>query len=171
MVESPRFVMVLALLTSSLMGIVALAITVWLGFSIQGGVGITDHFLFALFATLVAILAQCMSMFYFIGTGKQVKDLVGARPEAQGFIEQTREFKSRVFPVATLAMALTMAAWIVGGGVDTRVLPVWLHTVLALGALGSNVVAFLREFRYMSRNNILLDEVAVLVGHTGPGRQ
>lgn len=156
--------MVLALLTSSLLGIVALGITAYLGFSVQAGVGLADHFLFALFATFVAVLAQCMSMFYFIGTGKQVKDLLGTHPEAGRFIQETREFKSRVFGPATLAMAATMAAFIVGGGADTRVVPVWVHTVLALLAIATNVFAFLREFRCMSRNNALLDEVAVRVG-------
>jgi len=160
--------MVLALLTSSLMGIVALAVTVYLGFSIQAGAGLANHFLFALFATLVAVLAQCMSMFYFIGTGKQVKDLLKAHPDAGPLIEKTREFKNRVFPMAMIAMGCTMAAWIVGGGVDTRVLPVWLHTTLAFMALGSNVVAFIREFRCMSENNVLLDEVATMVGTTAP---
>ena len=156
--------MVLALLTSSLMGIAALAITVYLGFSIQGGAGLSDHFVFALFATMVAVLAQCMSMFYFIGTGKQVRDLLGSHPDARAFIERTRTFKSMVFPPAMMAIGLTMAAWIVGGGVDTRVLPVWIHSSLALGALLANAFAFVREFRCMSQNNMLLDEVAVLVG-------
>jgi Mn2+/Fe2+ NRAMP family transporter len=149
------------------MGILALGVTVYLGFSIQGGAGLAYHFLWALFATLIAVLAQCMSMFYFIGTGKQVKDLLRSHPEARAFIERTREFKSKVFLPATLAIMLTMAAWIVGGGVDTRVLPVWIHTLLALMALSANVFAFWREFRCMSENNVLLDQVAVLVGGTG----
>jgi hypothetical protein len=129
-------------------------------------VGLADHFLFALFATLVAVLAQCMSMFYFIGTGKQVKDLLATHPDREAYVQRTREFKSRVFPVATLAIGATMAAWIIGGGVDVRVLPVWLHTGLAALALASNVLAFVREFQYMSKNNVLLDEVVVLVGNT-----
>jgi hypothetical protein len=150
------------------MGIAALAVTVYLGFSIQGGVGLADHFVFALFATMVAVLSQCMSMFYFIGTGKQVKDLLASHPSRDAFVLRTREFKSKVFGPATLAIACTMAAWIVGGGVDTRVLPVWLHTSLALLALATNAFAFLKEFQCMSKNNALLDEVAVLVGGTAP---
>jgi len=156
--------MVLALLTSSLMGIAGLMVTCYLGFAMDGRIGLQQHFLFALFATFVAILAQCMSMFYFIGTAKQVKDLLGSHPQAPEFIGRTREFKSRVFPPVTLAILLTMAAWIVGGGVDTRVIPVWIHTFLAILALATNVFAFFREIRYMAKNNILLDEVAVLIG-------
>ena len=157
--------MALALLTSSLMGIAALTVTLYLGFTMDGRIGLQQHFLFALFATFVAILAQCMSMFYFIGTAKQVKDLLGSLPEAPDFISRTREFKSKVFPPATLAILFTMAAWIVGGGVDTRVLPVWIHTILAVLALSGNAFAFVRELRYMAKNNILLDEVAVLIGN------
>ena len=156
--------MALALLTSSLMGIAGLAITLYLGFAIDGRAGLQQHFLFALFATFVAILAQCMSMFYFIGTAKQVKDLLASHPQAADFIARTRQFKSRIFPPATFAILFTMAAWIVGGGVDTRVIPVWIHSTLAVLALATNVFAFVREFQYMAKNNILLDEVAVLVG-------
>jgi hypothetical protein len=156
--------MVLALLTSSLMGIAGLTVTVYMGFSIDGRIGLQQHFLFALFATFVTILAQCMSMFYFIGTAKQAKDLLGSHPQAPEFIRRTREFKSRVFPPATMAILFTMAAWIIGGGVDTRVLPVWIHTILAVAALSGNAYAFVREIQYMTKNNILLDEVAVLIG-------
>ena len=156
--------MVLALLTSSLMGIAGLTVTLYLGFAIDGRMGLQQHFLFALFATFITILAQCMSMFYFIGTAKQAKDLLGSHPEAPEFIRRTKEFKSRVFPPATMAILFTMAAWIIGGGVDTRVIPVWIHTILAIGALSGNAYAFVREIQYMTQNNILLDEVAVLVG-------
>ena len=157
--------MVIALLTSSLMGIAGLVVTLYLGFTIDGRVGLQQHFLFAMFATFVAILAQCMSMFYFIGTAKQAKDLLGSHPQAADIIRRTREFKSRVFPPATFAILFTMAAWIIGGGVDTRVIPVWIHTTLAVAALSGNLYAFAREAQYMIKNNILLDEVAVLIGN------
>ena len=150
------------------MGIAGLTVTLYLGFTMDGRVGLQQHFLFALFATFVAILAQCMSMFYFIGTAKQVKDLMASHPEASDFILRTRQFKSRVFPPATVAILFTMAAWIVGGGVDTRVIPVWIHTTLAVLALATNGFAFLRELQYMAKNNILLDEVAVLIGSRPP---
>lgn len=156
--------MALALLTSSLMGIVALAITMVLGFGIDSRPDVYQHFLFALFTTFVAVLAQCMSIFYFIGTAKQVKDLMADHPRQGEFVQRTRHFKSRVFPPATWAIVFTMAAFIIGAGVDTRVVPTWIHTLLALLALGFNVYAIVREIQFMSRNNVLIDEVAVLVG-------
>jgi hypothetical protein len=157
--------MALALLTSSLLGIVSLIITVTMGFAIDSRPDVIQHFLLALFTTFIAVLAQCMSIFYFIGTAKQVKDLMAEHPKKTEFIQRTRQFKSRVFPPATWAILFTMAAFIVGAGVDTRVVPVWIHSSLALLALLANAYALLREFQYMSRNNILLDEVAVLIGN------
>lgn len=155
--------MVLALLTSSLLGIVSLVITLYLGFVMDGRVGLSDHFLFAMFATFVIVLTQSMSMFFFIGMGKQVKDLISAHPQREEVIRKTREFKSKVFPPATLAILFTMATWIVGGGVDTRVIPTWIHTLLALGAIVTNIFAFLREAKYMAQHNMLLDEIIGLI--------
>jgi hypothetical protein len=157
--------MALALLTSALLGIISLIVTMVLGFLIDSRPDVVQHFLIALFTTFVAVLAQCMSIFYFIGTAKQVKDLTADRPEQQAFIQRTRQFKSQVFPPATWAIVFTMAAFIIGAGVDTRVLPVWSHSTLAILALGFNLYALVREVQYMARNNILLDEVAVLVGN------
>ncbi len=157
--------MAIALLTSSLMGIVSLLITMIMGFAIDTRPEVSQHFLFALFTTFVAVLAQCMSIFYFIGTAKQAKDLMAEHPRQSEFILRTRQFKARVFPLATYAILFTMAVFIVGAGVDTQVIPVWIHSTLAILALLTNVYALFREVRCMSQNNILLDEVAVLVGN------
>ena len=104
--------MALALLTSSLMGAISLVITIALGFAVDSRADVNQHFLFALFTTIV----------------------------------------------------FTMAVFIIGAGVDTRVVPVWIHTALGALALMTFVYALFREIQYMSRNNILLDEIAGLVG-------
>jgi hypothetical protein len=147
------------------MGIVALVITMVLGFDFDSRATGNPHIAFALFATFVAVLAQCMSIFYFIGTAKQVKDLMADHPRQGEFIQRTRRFKTRVFPPATWAIVFTMAAFIIGGAVHTGALPTWIHTALSGIALAFNVYALVREIQFMSRNNILLDEVAVLVGN------
>ena len=67
--------MVLGLLTTSLLSIVCFIVTAVLGFSVQGRAGVSQHFLFGFFTTFLVTLAQSMTMFYFIGTGKQVKEL------------------------------------------------------------------------------------------------
>src|SRR5213595_2762865 len=108
--------MVLALLTASFVSIVCLIITAVMGFMISDRSGISQHFLFGVFTTFLVTFAQSMTMFYFIGTGKQVKDLVSSYPAGQEFIQRTKTFKTKTFPPATWAMLFTMATMILGGG-------------------------------------------------------
>src|SRR6266446_6024773 len=138
--------MVLGLLTASLVSIVCFIITVFMGFMMVGRTGLGQHFLFGFFTTFLVTLAQSMTMFYFIGSGKE-------------FIQRTKVFKARVFPPALWAMLFTMATMILGGGVDTRVIPAFVHTVLAAAALYFNVVAFWKEAKYMVAHNMLMEEL------------
>jgi len=112
--------MVLGLLTTSFVSIVCFIITVVTGFMVQGRTGVSQHFLFGIFTTFLVTLAQSMTMFYFIGTGKHVKDLVANQPSGNDFIRRTKVFKAKVFPPALWAMLFTMATMILGGGVDTK---------------------------------------------------
>src|SRR5262245_48110296 len=106
--------MVLGLLTTSFLSIVCFIMTAYLGFA-QGRAGIGPHFLWGFFSTFLVTLSHSMTMFYFIGTGKQVKDLVANNSIGADFIQRTKLFKARVFPPALWAMLLTMAAMIIGG--------------------------------------------------------
>ena len=149
--------MVLGLLTTSLLSIICFLISVYFGFLATADV--SQHVLFGLFTTFLVTLSQSMTMFYFIGTGKQVKDLVLSHSIEQNFIQRTKIFKARVFPPALWAMLFTMATMIVGGGTHTRVIPSVVHLVLAAAALYFNIVAFFREAKYMIEHNLLMEEL------------
>jgi hypothetical protein len=152
--------MVLALLTSALVSIVCFIVTLLMGFMVVK-TPLEQHVLWGLFTTFLVTLSQSMTMFYFIGTGKQVKDLVAALPSGPQFIQRTKVFKAKVFPPALWAMLFTMATMIIGGGVHTKVAwtPPLLHGLLAFASLYFNVVAFSKEAKYMIENNILMEEV------------
>jgi len=151
--------MVLALLTASFVSVVFFIITAVMGFLISDRSGISQHFLFGFFTTFLVTLAQSMTMFYFIGTGKMVKDSVANHPAGQELIQRTKRFKAKVFPPSLWAMLFTMATMILGGGVDTHVLPTFVHTILATLALYYNLLAFWREINCMIENNIVMHEV------------
>jgi len=120
-----------------------------------------QHVLFGFFTTFMVTLSQSMTMFYFIGTGKQVKDLVASLPTGPQLVQRTKVFKAKVFPPALWAMLFTMATMIIGGGVHTKVswTPPLLHAALAVVSLYFNIVAFWKEAKYMIENNLLLEEV------------
>jgi hypothetical protein len=152
--------MVLALLTSALLSIVCFIVTLLTGFMVIK-ISLAQHVLFGFFTTFLVTLTQSMTMFYFIGTGKQVKDLVTALPSGPQFIQRTKVFKAKVFPPSLWAMLFTMATMIIGGGVHTHVswTPPILHAFLAAVALYFNIVAFWKEAKYMIENNILMEEL------------
>ena len=161
--------MVLGLLTASFLSIVCFIIAIVVGFTIEPGGSIQQHFLFGFFTTFLVTLAQSMTMFYFIGTGKQVKDLVANGPMAQEFIQRTKRFKAKFFPPALWAMLFTMATMIIGGGVHTRVVPTIVHSLLAAGALYFNLVAFWRGAKHMIEHNMLMEELEKRLYSPSPG--
>jgi len=151
--------MVLALLTASLLSLICFVVTVVMGFTMQVRSGISQHIMWGFFSTFLVTLSQSMTMFYFIGTGKHVKDLVGSQPGGNEFIRRTKVFKAKVFPAALWAMLFTMAAMILGGGVHTRMIPSWVHLSLAVIALYYNIVAIWRDAKYMLEHNMLMLEL------------
>lgn len=157
--------MVLALLTSALLSILCFLATMLMGFGVVK-VALAQHVLFGFFTTFLVTLSQSMTMFYFIGTGKQVKDLVAALPTGPQFVQRTKVFKAKAFPPALWAMLFTMATMIIGGGVHTHVAwtPPILHAALAVLSLYFNVVAFYKNAKYMIENNILMEELDQLLG-------
>ena len=152
--------MVLALLTAALVSIVCFIITLLMGFMVVKTT-LPQHVLFGFFTTFMVTLSQSMTMFYFIGTGKQVKDLAAALPGGPQLIQRTKVFKAKVFPPALWAMLFTMATMIIGGGVHTKVswTPPLLHAALAAVSLYYNIVAFWKEVKYMIENNMLMEEL------------
>jgi hypothetical protein len=152
--------MVLALLTSALVSIVCFIATLLMGFMVVKTT-LSQHVLFGFFTTFLVTLSQSMTMFYFIGTWKQIKDLVASVPGGPQLIQRTKMFKAKVFPPALWAMLFTMATMIIGGGVHTRVAwtPPVLHALLAAASLYFNIVAFWKEAKYMIENNVLMEEV------------
>ena len=151
--------MVLGLLTATLLSIICLIAAIVIGFTTDPSLGIQRHFLFGFFTTFMVTLSQSMTMFYFIGMGKQVKDLVAGGPMAQEFIPRTKVFKARFFPPSLWAMLFTMATMILGGGVHTKVIPPIVHTGLAAAALYYNLVAFWRGAKHMVEQSMLMQEL------------
>jgi len=156
--------MVLALLTSALLSIICFIATVLMGFMVVKTT-LAQHVLLGFFTTFLVTLTQSMTMFYFIGTGKHVKDLVASLPTGPELVQRTKIFKAKVFPPALWAMLFTMATMIIGGGVHTHVAwtPPVLHALLAAVSLYYNIMAFWKEAKYMIENNLLMEEVNRLI--------
>ena len=148
-----------ALITAIVLGISGLGYCTVLGFTTASSADILRHASLGIFATLITLLAHSMTMFYLIGKGKAVREAVTEGGFSQELYRVVAKVRRPVFSSATVAMVLTMATAIIGGGVDTGVIPAGVHAVLAVSALGGNVVALRIEVIAMLSSARIVAEV------------
>jgi hypothetical protein len=160
----------MGLLTTTLVSIISFVISVYFGLKGTGPADLSWHIRFGFFATFLVTLSQSMTMFYFIGTGKQVKDIVIDHSITEGYVQRTKVFKAQVFPPALWAMLFTMATFIVGGGVHTKMIPGWVHLLLAAAALFFNIQALFRGAKCMMQHNMLWQELEKRL-HSSPSTE
>ncbi len=146
-----------ALLITTLLTIAGLLVTSFVGFTADSPPEIARHIMFALGTVVVGLFSQSMTMFFFIGTGKEIKDKAKGASDASVVVQQTKTFKSQVFPTALYAMAVLMVTFILGGGVHMHKVPVWLHNVLTALSILMFARAYWVQLRAMDENARLME--------------
>ena len=145
------------LLITTLLSIAGLIATSVAGFvSIPGHHA--QHIFLALGTVVLGLFSQSMTMFFFIGTGKQLKDKAKGGEHESDVRKSTRALAMRVSPAATYAMAILMVTFIMGGGVSTGKTPRWLHLTLSAMTIVFYARAYWIEIRAMEQNARLMDE-------------
>ncbi len=139
--------MTVALVTATLLSIILLATGLVLGLTANTSAEVLRHTTLSIFATLLTLLSHSLVMFYLIGKGRAVRDAVEEAKLSRDFIGAVSRARKPVFSIATLAIVLTMATAILGGGVDTGAIPAGVHSILAFLAIASNLAAFHTELR------------------------
>jgi hypothetical protein len=124
------------------------------------------HIRFALFGMVIVLFTHTMTLFYFVGTGSRIKKVVRQYALPQALVDRTRRFKARLFPWLTFTPLVTMAAFIIGGGAHTRMIPGWVHGSLALLALGMNLVTAALAVMCLSDNITLIEEIDTALPET-----
>ncbi|HKS16891.1 MAG TPA: hypothetical protein VJU16_06235 [Planctomycetota bacterium] len=121
----------------------------------------TWHMLGGVFLGTLVCIIHIMTMFHFIGSGKELKEAGEVLGEANEMAARVRKFKVQTSGIATLAPVVTGAAVILGGMAHMR--PGlglgWIHWVVGLLALAVNLVAFHVEYRALKANLDLIQEV------------
>ena len=145
------------LLISTLLTVGGLVATIVMGF-LASPTHAAQHILLALITVLVGLFAQSMTMFFFIGTGKEIKEKVKGAREESSVVEQTRSFKSRVFPAAMYSIAVLMITFITGGGVATGKTPRWMHLILAFVTVVMYARAYWVQLSAMEENARLMEK-------------
>lgn len=141
------------LLITTLLTIAGLLATMVVGFLAAPG-HYAQHIFFALATVVLGLFSQSMTMFFFIGTGKEIKDKAN---NDQDVVQRTKSFKTRVFPAALYAMAVLMVTFIMGGGVASGKTPHWLHLGLAAATIAMYGRAYWVQIQAMDENARLME--------------
>ena len=143
-----------ALLISTLLTIAGLIATIVMGFKATPAHA-ADHIITAIVTVVLGLFSQSMTMFFFIGTGKELKD---ASDQDSAVVQSTKAFKNRVFPAAMWSMAAIMVTFIMGGGVGQGRTPIWLHDALAALSIFLYARAYVIQLRAMNQNADLMSK-------------
>jgi hypothetical protein len=156
--------MATALITASTLALASLVGAMFLGYTSSSGSDVLQHTTWSTFATLIVMLSHCLTMFYLIGKGRAVKDAALEANLSGEFAEAIARARKPVFSIGMIAIALTMATAVLGAGVDTRVLPVAVHSFLALAAVAANVFALRAEVQALASSARVAAQVNRLMG-------
>ena len=141
------------LLITTLLSLAGLIATGIMGFIAPPG-HYAQHIFFALATVILGLFSQSMTMFFFIGTGKEIKEAAGQEATV---VQRTKAFKAKVFPAATYAMLVLMVTFIMGGGVASGKTPRWLHLILAVAAALMYGRAYWVQLQAMTENASLME--------------
>jgi len=142
------------LLITTLLSIAGLISTGVMGFTATPG-HVATHIFFALATVVIGLFSQSMTMFFFIGTGKELKEKANDDADV---VRKTKNFKAQVFPAATYAMLVLMVTFIMGGGVASGKTPRWLHLSLSIASAVMYARAYWVQLRAMDENARLMEK-------------
>jgi len=143
-----------ALLITTLLTIAGLIATSVMGFRATPAHA-ADHIIVAIVTVVIGLFSQSMTMFFFIGTGKELKEKSNMDSSV---VQRTKAFKAKVFPTATYAMAVIMITFITGGGVGSGRTPRWLHDALTVASIAMYARAYWVQIQAMHENASLMEK-------------
>ena len=126
---------------------------------------VTKHVAYAIPTVLLSLFSQSMVIFFFIGTGRLVKDEIAGYAEAdrRAVLGVLRDLKRRTSPPATFALLCAIAVFVLGGAAHTKALPSWVHLTAALTAVATHLWALGAEWTAFLENGRLMADPAAFV--------
>jgi hypothetical protein len=151
----------------TIVGLVLSAASGWaLSHALGGSITAARHIAVSIPTVLFSLFTQSMVLFFFIGTGKLLKEAASKRPDAAGrdfILARVRHFKVRTSALCTFAPLSALATGLLGVTAHTGKTPASLHLAAAILCVLLHVVAFGREVVAMAETNQLMDEAATAV--------
>lgn len=161
--------MAVALLLTTALALAGFLFTSVQGFAVASGAAggaavakalVTRHVGIAIPTVLLSLFSQSMVIFYFVGTGRLVKDEVTGypEPERRAILRALSGFKRKTSPPATFALLSAIAVFVLGGAAHTRALPPAAHLAASIAAVLIHGWALHAEWRTFGENTALMND-------------
>jgi hypothetical protein len=121
------------------------------------------HFLSGVFASLVVVLVNCISMTYFIGTSRWCKEVVDTYELDQQLVRRSTTLKRQTFPWALLSVLTMVGVSSLGAAADIRApgADQWVtyHLVGALAGFSFIALSFYMQVQRIAAHHAVIGEI------------
>ena len=93
------------------------------------------HPVVALTTIILYLFSESLNMWFFIGTGVNIKDYLKENEGDPALYDRVKKGKMVVFPKMMISIFLVGIVFILGGAVDRALVPDWVHGGLFIVAL------------------------------------
>ena len=118
-----------------------------------------NYISFSFVSTILYMFTQTLIMFYLIGAGKKVKELIIQYDLNKDTYKDVLKIKSDLFPPLTINILLVGTAFVLGGGVQTKVLSKYWHHSIFLFSLLHFLKVILLSHKSLVKNSEILSYV------------
>lgn len=120
---------------------------------------LSTHIALGVVASLLALFSTVITMFYFIGTGKAVKESVRDWDLDHRYYEMVLKYKKKYFPTMTLALVVYIALPSVGAAASVDYLSAGFHRLVAYLTVLTHSVIVYQGWEYIFENDRLVATV------------
>lgn len=116
-----------------------------------------NYISFSFISTILYMFTQSVIMFYFIGAGKKIKEIILEHNLDKKNYQKVIDIKNKLFPSLTLNILIVGTAFVLGGGVQTKALSeYWHYFMFYLGLIHYAKVILIQHQSLIENANILL---------------
>jgi len=117
-----------------------------------------NYISFSFISTILYMFTQSAIMFYFIGAGKKIKEIILENDLDKKIYQKVIDIKNKLFPALTLNILIVGTAFVLGGGVQTKALSkYWHYFMFYLGLIHYAKVILLQHRSLLENADILSD--------------
>ena len=89
-----------------------------------------SHPSLALLTASIYLFTETLIIFFFVGSGVDIKEYIKEGLADENHHRQSILIKKKIYPPTMLNILLVITVFVIGGAVDTNIIPHWVHGIL-----------------------------------------